>query len=147
MKQKDFNSNIIQRVLKTAKEVRLCSDYKFFKMGAVLFTNKKVLVAASNENKTNPLQKSYDRYRNFEVDMSKGCVHAEMNALIKLKRLYPNVRPEDVAIMVYRETHNQHCALAKPCPACEKALRDYGITSVYYTGNDSLCYEKYLLDK
>lgn len=146
MKQKDFKSNILIKAHKMAKDVRLCSDYKFYKMGAVIFTNKKILVAASNENKTNPIQVEYNKYRNFDTSKMKPCIHAEMNALLRFKRLYPEMRGEDVAIFVYRETKDGKEALARPCPACEKALRDYGITDIYYTGKDSMIYEKYKED-
>ena len=143
MKQKDFNSNILLRVRKNAREVRMCSDYKFFRIGAVFFNNKKILVSAANVNKTNPLQGEYNKYRSFDPRYARGCMHAEINALVKLKRLYPNINPEDIAIMVYRETQDGKYAMAKPCPACEKALRDFGIRHVYYSGKESLCYEHY----
>ena len=69
--------------------------------------------------------------------------HAEMSALLRLKRFFPDIHAQDVGILVYRETASGELALARPCPACEKALRDYGITDIYYTGKNSMVYEKY----
>ena len=46
-----------------------------------------------------------------------------------------------VRIFVWRGKHKP--SLAKPCPACERALRDLGIKRVFYTGNDSFVNEVY----
>lgn len=145
MKQRLFTSRIIQNALREARQARDESDYRFFKMGASIFTNKKVLTTGYNINKTCPLQKKYNIFRKFDTAQMKCCCHAEMSALIKLRRMYPNVKGNQLSIMIYRETANGDLAMARPCPACEKALRDYGITDIYYTGNNSLIYEKYLI--
>lgn len=143
MKQKLFTSKIIKTALREAKSMRLASDFKRFKLGAVIFTNKKILVGGSNANKTSPIQSRYNIFRKSRPIDVKSCCHAEMSALVRLKRLYPKLSGEQLSILVYRETAVGEYAMARPCPACEKALRDYGIKHIYYTGNKSVCYEQY----
>ena len=48
------------------------------------------------------------------------------------------------SIFIYRETKDGRKALARPCPCCQKLLRQYGIRHIYYTGNDSLVYEEFI---
>lgn len=143
MKQKPFDSAIIKKVIKEAKSERDLSDFRFFKLGAVIFSSKRILVSGHNTNRTNPTQAEYNKYRPYHCE-SCAC-HAEISALIRLRRNFPDIRAQDVGILVYRETATGERALAKPCPACERALRDYGITDIYYTGQNSLVYEKYEL--
>lgn len=141
MKQKSFDSAIIQKAIREAKSARYQSDFSFFKLGAVIFTNNRILVAGCNTNRTSPMQYRYNKYRPYRIDTC--CCHAEMAALIRLKKLYPNADPDDLSILVYRETARGNLALAKPCAACERAIRDFGIRHVYYSGKDSFVYEKY----
>lgn len=93
------------------------------------------------------MQYEYNQYRSFQdigPDSITPCCHAEIAALTRLKNLYPNVNPKDLNILVYRENADGKYVMAKPCPACEQALRDYGIKHVYYTGNNSICCEEYV---
>lgn len=143
MKQKPFDSWIIKTATKNAKCVRLASDYKYFRIGACIFTKNKILVNGANVNKTSPMQERYNHYRPFDTRHMKNCCHAEISALQKLRRLYPNLSPSELGIMVYRETADGKLALARPCPACEKALRDYGINNIYYSGKNKMVYEEY----
>jgi len=144
MKQKLFSSKIIRLAIEEAKKVRVQSDYKFFQLGAVLFTNKKIIVSACNSNKTSPSQAKYNTFR-FDFDGSnfKPCNHAEIAAIRKFTRLKSNIRSSDLCVLVYREHADGSKALARPCPACEKALRDLGIKYVYYTGEHKMVFEEY----
>ena len=49
------------------------------RLGAVIFTSKKILTSGHNTNRTNPTQVKYNRYRPFHCE-SCAC-HAEMSAL------------------------------------------------------------------
>jgi len=148
MNIKPVDSNIVQTALRYAKNIRLCSDFKRFKLGACIFNNKKVLVGGSNTNKTCPSQFKYNHFRHFDdVDYREvnACCHAEMAALIRLRRLYPKIDPSSLSIIVYRENAQGEPAMAKPCKACEQALKDFGIRKIYYTGRNKL-YGEYYFD-
>ena len=68
-------------------------------------------------------------------------MHAEIELISKIR--YLDINFSEVEIYVYRETRDGRKALAKPCLACETALRELGIRRVYYTGNNSYISEVY----
>ena len=89
------------------------------------------------------MQKTYNKRASQPwADNYPNCMHAEINAIQRLSKR----SGEDFSkchIFIYREGGGSK-RLAKPCQACEKAIRDLGITNVHYTGLNSFIYEKYL---
>jgi hypothetical protein len=61
-------------------------------------------------------------------------------ALYKIK--YLDVDFSKVEIYIYRQNKNGERALAYPCKACKRFMKDIGIKHIYYTGNNSFCYER-----
>ena len=57
-----------------------------------------------------------------------------MQALQNTK--YLDIDWEDVVLYVGRQTRTGEQGLAKPCPACQKAIKERGIGTVYYTLNN-----------
>lgn len=122
----------IKRNFQKAKAASLYSDSPIHKLGAVMVLGKKVLAVGYNITKTHPIQKQYNIERGYNPDVkNNGQVHAEMMCLINTRNL--DVDWSKVSLYVYREHKDQTTALAKPCPACEKAIRERGILNVYYT--------------
>ena len=123
------------------------SDFGTFKLGAVLVFKKHVIGRGHNSNKTSPMQKKYNRYRQFN-DSANGIhhsVHAEIAALNSVP--YPvaeTVNWSDVKIYIYRISKGKDLGmgLSAPCPACRAALRDLGIQHLYYSGDNSFIYER-----
>ena len=54
---------------------------------------------------------------------------------------YLDIDFSQVRLFVWRGKHTPR--LARPCAACERAIRDLGIRKVFYTGNDSYIEEIY----
>lgn len=129
------------RYFKLARNASEFSDYTQYKLGCVIVYKNKIISVAWNTNKENPIQKKYNKERGFDVDTSRNTLHAEINALIKIKDM--DIEMDKVKIFIHRETKDGIRALAKPCPACEKAIKDFGIKNVYYTGKDSYIEERY----
>lgn len=63
-----------------------------------------------------------------------NSVHAEIACLTKIK--YLDIDFSKVTLFVYREHKNGKRAVAKPCPACTKFIKDMGIRDVFYTIED-----------
>lgn len=141
---KDFPSKL-KKPLKLAKAISGLSDYPHYKLGAVIFDNHKVYACACNSDKTTPLQKEFNKFKKADSADWKHSAHAEVNCIHKLLQQYyqklPNVKY--LSLLVYREKKNGSFAMAKPCPACEAAIKKLGIKNVYYTGNDSVIHEIY----
>ena len=113
------------------------------KIGAVAVFRRAIIAQGCNQNKTHPLQQRYNIYR-YNVNGNHYCpskIHAEMELISKIR--YLDINFSEVEIYVYRETKDGRKALAKPCLACTKALKDLGIKKVFYTTNDGYCEERF----
>lgn len=123
----------IERGFSWAKEASLNSDFHQHHLGAAIVYRGSLLATGFNSNKTSPIQKKFNRERNFDVNASYAVnsLHAECACLNKIK--YLDIDFSKAVLFVYREHKNGHKALAKPCPACEKFIRNLGIKEVYYT--------------
>ena len=144
-----MNKNKILKFFNIAKNASMNSTWHKQKIGSVIVCSNEVLTIGWNSNKETSIQKKYNRFRNFDCNSFPNYTHAEMDALLKLKKLY-NLKTIDfskVAIFIYRERKDTGIALAKPCPACEAAIKSMGIKNVFYTGNGSLINELYLKNK
>lgn len=136
---------LIKRGFKVAKGARNASDWKGPKLGASIIYKNKVLAMGWNKHKETTLQKKFNKYRHFDANVYKNCEHAEIHAIRNLLHDYKvsEMDMSKVSIFIYREWKNGMPALAKPCPACEMAIRNLGIKHVFYTGENSVVYEVY----
>lgn len=119
------------RFFEAAKRAAEDSTFKV-KVGAVAVWKNKVICAAASQEKTEPLQKKYNVFREFAT--TGRClpkVHAEV-ALIK-KLLKMNIPMRDVKVYVYRICKSREHGIARPCNACLVGLRNAGILYCYYT--------------
>lgn len=141
-----FSEKKINKYFELAKNASKFSDFHKQSIGAVVIDKNHVLSVGWNTQKTSTMQKNYNRLvGKFDTDRFPNCMHAEMSALQKL----PKKEQYDYSkchIFIYRESGGL-LRLAKPCKACEKALRDMGIVNIHYTGLNSLVYEKYIEEK
>lgn len=132
----------IQKFFDKARHASYLSDFPRQKLGAVMAIGNKIIADGYNTIKTNPVQKEYNKYRNFTYNTrNNGSVHAEMMCLIRTRNM-DDIDWSKVSIYIYREYKNGHPALAKPCPGCLAALRERGIKdcNIYYT-TDQIPYE------
>jgi len=105
------------------------SDRKKHKTGCVILDRgNRVISAGSNSDKTHPTQWRYARKAGNE----KAChLHAEIAAIIKLRD-----DDQPYSIFVTRLLHHNERSMAKPCPICQAALLDVGISQVYFTNKN-----------
>ena len=130
----------IKRKFQKAKAASMLSDFPTHKLGAVMMLGNKVLAVGYNITKTHPIQKKYNIERGYDPDVkNNGQIHAEMMCLINTK--YLDVDWSRVSLYIYREHKDHTTAIAKPCPACEKAIRERGINQVYFT-TEEIPYKK-----
>lgn len=106
------------RYFQQAKDWASLSNHHTYKLGCVLVKKNRIVGSGYNQIKTHT--KSIHKF---------NMLHAEISALIgidaeKLKNSYA---------FVYRERKDGKPAMAKPCEACELALRQAGVKRVYYT--------------
>lgn len=128
-----------KRLFAAARAAAHESDFKT-KVGCVITLKSNILATGKSSNKTSPMQKRYNRYRHFANDKhTEHKLHSEIQALQKIKFL--DVDRKKLSIYTYREFKDGSYALARPCPGCIAALKEFGIYNIYYTTNGGLAYE------
>lgn len=129
-----MNQKKIDNFFRLARNASLNSNFRQHHLGAVAIYRGNVLAIGYNSKKTSPIQKKYNKARiKFDVEASyaTNSLHAEIACLTKIK--YLDIDFSKVYLFIYREHKNGQKALAKPCPACTKYIKDMGIKDVYYT--------------
>lgn len=138
-----LSENKIHHYLDMANNACYYSDNKRARLGCVITYKNKILSVGWNlQNKEHPLQKQYNKYRNYdpEASTSKNTIHAECHALIRTKNL--DVDWSKANIFVYRIKKDGSKGLAKPCPACEAMIKAKGIKNIFYSTENGYGYEK-----
>ena len=122
----------IIKFLDKAKQQSLKSDFKRQGVGCVAVIGNKQIAIGCNTSKSHPDQKKYNRYRNFSnPEKDTSTIHAEIHVLSKIKHL--DLDFEDVILYVGRQKKDGTQGMAKPCKACQRAIKEMGIGTVYYT--------------
>ena len=110
------------KFLKLLKKLSTFSDHWQHKMACVIADKNKVVSGGFNSVKTH--SKSKARF---------NMLHAEVAAILGFSA-------EDLrgcTAYVFRQHRDGNFAMAKPCPACEEALRQVGIKKVVYSIENS----------
>ena len=122
-----------------ARQVATISDYYKTHIGCVAVYQGQVIGLGCNTNKTHPVQKFYNRYRE-PSDTMLPKLHAEISCINQIKHL--NINFSKVKLYIYRIRKDQPYGMARPCPSCMAAIRDLGIRDIYYTTNEGYSYER-----
>lgn len=127
-----------------AKTISDNSDYSPHKIGCIVVYKGRIMSTGYNTNKTNPTQKTYNKYRKFDTDKYPAKTHAEISALSKfVNSCYGlDINWKQVEIYIFRQHKNGTLALAKPCTSCMSYIKHLGIKHIHYTGNDSYIHEQ-----
>jgi deoxycytidylate deaminase len=131
-----------------ARQEALKSKFDRFHLGCVIVYKGHIIGRGANSDKTHPLQKKYNKNRNFNQTGGKPVkhsVHAEIAALSSIP--YPIQESIDwskVKIYTFRIAPGKklHQGLSRPCDACIAAIRDRGIRHVFYTTSDGFAREE-----
>ncbi len=124
-----------------AKQVAENSDFKKTHVGCVIVYKSSVISSGHNTNKTHPMQKRYNRIRSgkFEDNGFTPKMHAEIMALSKLAGARLDTRK--LSLYTYRIRKDKAFGLARPCPSCMQAIKDFGIRKICYTTDDGYAEE------
>lgn len=98
---------------------------KKHKLTALAYDKRGRLLAVGRNSyiKTHPLMAHYGRKSGR---VNKIYLHAELDALVKARG-----RVHKLVVMRYNQQGQP--VLAKPCPACQLAIADFGVTHVEHT--------------
>ena len=132
-------SKIDYKYFSKARQIAGISDFKKIHIGCVAVYQGQVIGLGCNANKTHPMQKFYNRYRQ-QPDNLLPKLHAEISCLNQIKHL--NINFTKVKLYIYRIRKDQPYRMARPCPSSMAAIKDLGTKNVYYTTDAGYAYEK-----
>lgn len=124
------------------------SDFPRFHVGCVLVYQGRILSSACNTEKSDPVQKRYNKYRHFNYVAGGYVNHSGHAELIALKKIpYPVAQQVDwkkVKCYTFRVCPGLPLGqgLSRPCKACMAALRDRGIRDFYYSTDVGYVHER-----
>lgn len=109
------------------------SDKKRIHIGCVAVYKNQIVSIGYNTNKTHPIQKKYNTYREMEKDKMEPAsgLHAEMMCLLGLKDM--DIDYSKVRLYIYREDNNGIMRNCRPCAACMELIDRMGIKKIFYT--------------
>lgn len=142
MNKKDY------RFFELARQEALHSDFARFHLGCIIVYKGRIIGRGSNSDKSDPLQKHYNKERKFNKNGKqpiKHSVHAEIAALKSIP--YPireSIDWNKVKVYIFRICNGKKLGfgLARPCKGCMKALRDKGVRHIYFTTDDGFATEE-----
>ena len=131
-------------MLLRAKEEAKKSNHKKFKLGCVVTYKHNIIGSGSNGTKTDPIQKEFNRYREFKYsnNYEPDSIHAEAKAIKSISYVVGrNINWKRVNVYVYRIRKDGSGACAKPCRACQALMRSLGISGcIFSEDNDAIGY-------
>lgn len=131
-----------KRGMEAARRASYESAFPRYHLGAALYYKGVLLTTGCNSTKTSPLQKRLNTERDFNPDQSGvvNSLHAEIRALSKAK--YLDIDFDKTTLYIYREYANGNKAMARPCPACMRYIKELGIKNVCYSTADGIAEER-----
>ena len=139
--------NVDYKMFAEAYKMAMTSDFPAFKIGCVLSYKGHIIGRGCNMNKTTPVQKKYNRYRQFNKGNKpiRHTGHAEIRAIHSVPyTVAQEVDWKKVKIYVYRISPGKQFGhgLARPCDACRAFIKEKGIREIFYTTDDGYAMER-----
>lgn len=120
-----------------ARSVSEESVFTRYRFGAILVVKGKIVARGFNSTKSHPMQKMYNIERTDVSDSAPHYIHAEMDVLTKIK----GIDLKNAELYVYHLSPKNEQRMARPCPACMKAIKAHGISVIHYSTPDGLATE------
>ena len=115
---------------KAAESISTLSDHKC-QLGCVIVKNHRIISSGHNSDSNgHGFQKRLDE-KFFNDGKSRGCKHAEIDALLPLIRNRCDLT--SATIYVFRKNKSNQLAMARPCARCMSIIREQGIRKIEYT--------------
>lgn len=123
---------------RAAEAMSKLSDHHY-KIGCVVVVNHRIVSSGHNGGtNTHGFQKRLDD-RFFGDEKSKGCKHAEVDALLPF--IGRDVDLSKATVYVFRRNCRGDLALARPCPRCMSVIKELGIKKISYSTPDGFAEE------
>lgn len=125
-----------------AKSAAELSDFGKAHIGCVAVYRNRVISVGYNSQKTHPVQKYYNQFRNNgDNDLFMPRLHAEIACLNNIRHL-SHIDFSRIKLYIYRKRVDRPYSMARPCPSCMKYIQDFGIRNIFYTSDSGYIHEK-----
>lgn len=132
---------INKKYFKKAYYAAKISDFPQVHVGCVAIYKGSVIGIGFNSNKTHPMQKYYNRFREEEGNNHFAPkLHAEISCINSIRHL--NIPFSKVQLYIYRICQDRPHGISRPCPSCMAAIKDLGVKDIYYTTDDGFAHER-----
>ena len=123
------------------------SPYPRINIGCIITDSRSRIQIGSGFNlpKTHPIQFRFNtKSGNIKPHVKMPCLHAELSALVSAVKDSGEESLVGSVAYVGRLDRNGNLGMCKPCPACDMALKQYGVKRVVYTSPKGIKqYENY----
>lgn len=121
---------------KKAYEISCLSDFHRVHIGCIAVYKKDIIGIGYNTRKTSPIQSKYNTLGKRILLSNNGkpvneFLHAEIACLNMIRNM--DIDFSKVRLYISRKNCWNELACCRPCAACEYAIKELGIKSVYYT--------------
>lgn len=121
---------------KKAYEISCLSDFPRVHIGCIAVYKKDIIGIGYNIRKTSPIQSKYNTLGKRILLSNNGkpvneFLHAEIACLNMIRNM--DIDFSKVRLYISRKNCWNELACCRPCAACEYAIKELGIKSVYYT--------------
>lgn len=121
---------------KKAYEISKLSNFPRIHIGCIAVYKKNIIGMGYNSRKTSPIQSKYNTLSGRQMYSNDGkpineFLHAEMDCLNMIRNM--DIDFSKVKLYISRKNTWNELACCKPCSACEYAIKELGIKTVYYT--------------
>lgn len=115
--------------------------YKHTKTVSFLIYKGKVVSFGINSDKTSPLQNKYRLCTDLKyIENFVDKEHSEVNCLRKSDE---SINFSKCEIVIISKKKDGEFRLARPCDVCMTAIKDFGISKIYYTNrNQTFSFER-----
>lgn len=111
---------------------------KTSKVGASVYLGNKFISKGVNSNKTHTSVPRFNEVLEFDKP---PVLHAEMSALIRASKVISHKDFKHCTLYVARKLNCDGYGLARPCRACQEAIKLFGISKVIYTTENGYAIE------
>lgn len=125
-----------------AAEVASESQFDVYHIGCIAVLKNRIIAASPNKLKTHPLQKAFDRYREFNCTSDPKNIHslhAEISCLSMIKN---DVNYKDIDLYIVRVLKSGNFGMSRPCSACMPCIIEKGIRNIFYSTNYGYAHEQ-----
>jgi len=125
-----LNEKVINKIINLTMETRNFPQGKSSHFTFVLYKSKIIAIGKNKCKTTHPKAVKYG-YRFHGI-------HSELHAMLQCEKM--NYDLSKCTIINTRLGLDRTLRMSKPCSKCQKLLKDFGITAIFYTDyNGQLC--------